>query len=496
MRVGHKLLASLALVAASGVAGEVVMANCQDNSQYEVRQCARGSWFAAPPAGSGPIAATWWAIGFGNRTLNTISGASAVSPEGSGFLPTPLPGQFIGIDAGELSVQGLDLVAATTIPGLGAPAGATCFSSAANWGAPGVDSCIDANRNSAAGGGAASVSDNYVNRYWGSTYGEGTLTLENQVDPPMATLLTEGSGRYFALAFFASTPKLAPKESDLDAGQFSMADLVNGDTNSFGPVVVPWQTIPQPVHTATLSVPSDPHSPRNISMTWDPLRFIHDGSTRPCFEFDGTTPCASVTGGVGVLDQGALIRYAMESTALDGAGNCGSTWTVVPGSAVDHPATSTVGNGIAEQSCIRLTVSLGKSPATTMGATLATNRLAAQTGQLGDIGYSVSSTARKIGGALVSQKATLKTAVREKGTNLHLTFDTDTELNISSFDVVAIDGKGGRKVVGSVACKQCTSGLSASYDELLSGAKLGGAKQVQIVIQPAGTPSNTLDVKQ
>lgn len=495
MNKGFKILAVAALVAASTVVGQGLYANCQDNGQYEVRQCARGSWFAAPPPTAGTTNIAWWALGFGNRTVSGAAGAN-VSPEGSGILPTPLPGVFVGIDSGLAGVVELDLVDATTIPGLGAPPGTTCLSSAANWGAPGIDSCIDINRNYTSGGGTASVSDNYVNRYFNSTYGpiQGYMTLENQLDPAMAVLLTESTGRFYALAFFASAPKLAPKETDLDTGQYHMQLLVNGDTNSFGPVVVPWQPVPQPDVVASLSVPSDPLSPRNLQFSWTTPRFVHDNSTRPCRLFDGTTPCASVSGGVGVMDQGPLIRHNVESSPIDAAGNCGTTWTPVAGSSVNAPGTSVAVNGIAPDTCVRLVTAFGKVPAATMGGTLATNRTNSQVGRLGDIGYNVISTPIKVGGTLVSQKATLKFANREKG-DLRVSFDTDTELNVTSFDVVGIDGKGGRKVIGSVACKQCTTGLSASYDELIAGAKLQGAKQVQVVMQPSGVQSNTLDLK-
>ena len=96
--------------------------------------------------------------------------------------------------------------------------------------------------------------------------------------------------------------------------------------------------------------------------------------------------------------------------------------------------------------------------------------------------------------ALVSQKATLTLASRERG-SLHVAFATDTELNVTGFDIVGIDGKGGKKVLGSVACSQCTTGLSASYDELIPGAKVQGSKKVQVVMQPSGAVSNTLDLK-
>jgi hypothetical protein len=293
-----------------------------------------------------------------------------------------------------------------------------------------------------------------------------------------------------------------PHYADLDPGQYSMGDLTNGDTGPFGMNVVPWQTVPQPFHSAVLSDPNDASSLRNVTMDWSatPIRYIHDNSTRPCLESDGVTPCATVMGGgVGVNDQGPLIHFEIEMVAQDLSDNCGTAWASVPGSMVDYPATSTTGNGVPDKSCVRLKTSFGRTPASAMrtGATAGNrdlNRLDAQTGKLGDIGYSVASTGRKIGGYLVSQNANLRAVSRERS-SLRVKFDTTTELNVTSFDVVGIDNKGGSKVIGTVACKQCTSGLSATYDELISGAKVQGAKKIQIVIQPTGVKSNTLDLK-
>jgi hypothetical protein len=503
MTRGLKILAILALIAASGVATQSVFANCLTEGPYEVRQCAKGTWFAAAPGGSGAVAAAWWAIGYGNR--NAITTAANPSIDGSGFLNLPLPGVFAGADSGILDAAGLDLADATTIPGLGAPAGSRCFSSSSNWGSPGMDSCIDVNRTSTAGGAGLSVSDNYVNKYWDVYLGGypyyGPETLNHQLDPPMAVLLTEGSGQYFAAAFFASVPKLVPRETDLDPGQYHMDKIGNGDTDHFGGLsAVAWQPIPTPNISAVLSNPLDPSSVRNLSLDWAAPRFLHDNSTRPCFELDGTTPCASVFGGgVGVNEQGPLMHFEVEMVAMDLASVCGTAWTTVPGSKVDYPANATVANGVPQQSCVRLKTTFGKTPTSAMRTTATVavrdlNRLDAQTGKLGDLGYFVVSAATKVGGPLVSQHASL-TAVSRQRSDIRVVFSTDAELSINSFDVVGIDNKGGRKVIGTVACKQCTTGLSASYDELISGAKLQGAKKVQVVIQPSGVPSNTLDLK-
>jgi len=505
-----RMVVMLALGGAVGLANQAVLANCVNEGPYEVRQCSKGSWFAPTPTGAGAVSAAWWGVGFGNGSLANAS-AGVSSAEGSGFLATPVPGIWIGVDNGTLGATQLDLVDAAAA-GIGAPARSLCFSASSNWGTPGMDSCVDVNRTDTAGGGSAGVSDDSVNRYWDASLAPNPPPagyyeyFNHQLDPPMGVLLTEASGQYFAAAFFATIPKQAPRQSNPDPGQYSLGAISNGDTGPTGNNVVPWQTIPQPVHSTALSVPTDPLSLRNVTMDWSAppaLKVIHDNSTRPCLKTDGTTPCASLGSatGVGVMDQGVLIHHAMESTPQVAGGNCGSAWTTVAGSEVDHPATSTVGNGIAPDSCVRLRTSFGKSPSASFASLPATtptrdaNRLAAQTGQFGDKGFNVYSQARKIGGALVSQKATLKSVIREKGTNLRLVFDTDTELNITRFDVVGIDNKGGRQVIGTVACKQCTSGLSASYDQVLSGAKLQGARKIQIVIQPAGTLSNTLDLK-
>lgn len=500
-----KVPALLALFAAACVASQGVYANCQNEGPYEVRQCANATWFAPAPAGSGPVSAVWWAVGFGNK--NGFTTALNADPGGSGFLPTPLPGVFAGVDSGTLpafdpnGAASLDLVDATSIGGIGAPAGSLCFSSRANWGSPGIDSCIDINRNDIAGGGASSISDNYVNKYWDAS--PGYEYFNHQLDPPMGVLLTEGSGNFFAAAFFATAPKTPPRESDLDPGQYHMNFITNGDAGGTGNSVVPWQPVPSPVHSAVLSDPNDSTSARNVTLDWSATapRFVHDNSSRPCLQGDGVTPCSSLGGatGVGVNDQGALIHFETEMVALDLQGNCGTSWTTVAGSQVDWPATTSVANGVPANSCVRLKTSFGKAPVSSFQTAATTaardaNRLAAQEGRLGDLGYSIVSAGRKIGGALVSERANLTAVSREKS-GLRVRFATDTELNVTGFDVVGIDGKGNRRVIGTVSCTQCTTGLSASYDTVVEGGKAQGAKKVQIVIQPSGVQSNVLDLK-
>jgi len=526
MTRGLKILTVLALIAVSGVATQALYANCQEQAVYEVLQCANSTWFAPPPAGTGPISGYWWAVGFGNNTAVQTPTLSA--PGGSGWVNpgTTVNGLFIGIDSGTLpAVAGtaavtLDLVDATTITGIGAPVGSMCFSSRANWGSPGIDSCVDINRSDSATGGLTDTpgqSDGYVNKYWNNAIGDyspyyyngSNYYLNHQLDPPMGVLLTEGSGRYFAAAFFASAPKISPKNQTFDSGNYAMGEIRNGLPNAGGqPNVVPWQLIPNPVASAVIVTPSDPNSVRNLSLDWSATApvVISDNSHRPCLRSDMVTPCGAALpapftyAGVGVNDQGPLIHYEVEMTTMDLTGACGTTWTLVAGTKADHPATTAVANGIPPQSCVRLKTTFGKTPVAAFVAApvSAANRTAnanrSEQGQLGDIGFSVTAAPVKVGGPLVSQNASLK-AVEKKQGSVHVVFSTDAELNVRSFDVVGIDSKGGSKVIGSVACKQCTSGLGSSYDELISGTKLQGAKSIQIVIQPSGVRSNTLSLK-
>lgn len=526
MMNGRKAMAALAVLAAFAVVGPALYANCQDQGgPYEVRQCANSTWFAPPPAGSGPISGAWWAVGYGNRTVTGT--ATQANPNGDGFTAQiGTNGVHHGVDSGSLPVYdpalaSLDLVDATTIGGIGAPAGSLCFSSRANWGTPGIDSCIDVNRTATAVGGTGSQSDNYVNRYWDAAPtppgypNEYYVYLSHQLDPPIGVLLVEGTGKHFAAAFFATVEKRFPRDADLDPGQYHMGRIQNGLPSSTGPNVVPWQPIPRGNVSAVLSVPTDPASARNIVFDWTatPITLISDNSDRPCLLNDNATPCPIFTDpdgagpkvvGVGVNNYGTLIRHEVERADLDVTDPqnpvCLANWTTVAGSLVDYPATMSNANGVAANSCVRLKTTFGKVPeaayiASPINATNRDiNRNNSQAGKLGDIGYFVVSDEVKVGGPLVSANANLRAVSKERN-SLRVVFDVDTELNVTGFDVVGIDNKGGRQVLGTVACKQCTTGLSASYDELVSGVKLQGARKVQVVMQPSGTQSNTLDLK-
>src|SRR5262249_37779715 len=138
-------------------------------------------------------------------------------------------------------------------------------------------------------------------------------------------------------------------------------------------------------------------SDRIVTMTWTPIRLVHDNSTRPCFT-PANVPCSTLGGatGVGVLDQGPLAHYVIEKATLNaGTSSCLNDWTAA-GPAVDHPANTTNAT-VPPNTCVRLKTSFGRTPSASMGPTGATNWDNAVRGKLGDIGYNVVSGARKIG---------------------------------------------------------------------------------------------------
>lgn len=516
MTKGFKTLAVAALTLIVGMAGQAAFANCIGEGPYEQRQC-NISWFDPPPGGGTVTATQWWAIGYGNQPLDYthVGTGQNAAQDGSCFISAPSPGVFVGCDSGLLDTAGAGLIDAGQF---GGPAGSLCFGPTANWANPPVDGCGDVSRTYAAGQNTAttSISNQYLNNYFG---GAGPIAgyryYYNQVDPPMGVLMKESNNLSFALAFFATRDR-GKNETDIAPGEYNAGAVHHGGISPTGDNVVQWLPIPQPVISAVLQVPSDPNSLRNLTFTWTPVaKIISDDSTRPCFKSDNTTACgpcvvggapltcqgggfAPGVSGVGTADQGPLVHYDVEVAPLDpNTGICGTTFTKVV--RTDHPASTTNANGIAPNSCVRLATRFGKNPAQTAltvasAANQSTNRFWAATGQLGDLGYQVESRVTKVGGPTISQKATLTGANRNKN-SIQIKWETNTETNITSFDILATDAKGNQKVVGSKACSQCTSGLGASYSELIPSNSFQGAKRVQIRSNPSGTLSNTLDVK-
>jgi hypothetical protein len=512
-----------AVVGLLGSAGQV-LANCQDQGQggggiYEVRQCATQAWFDVPPVGAGDVTAAWWQLGFGNNNAN-YTDPSNLAARGDGIISTYIgvdaacydsiyfsydefATSFIGNDSGSGGAP--DLVDAAFI---GGPAGALCFSSAANWAFPTVDGCADNNRRGTLGGGVGGpsldFSDGFLNRYWANSPGVGTLRHFYQVDAPMAALLTESNNVQFALAFFATKSRGA-SATDISAGEFDMGNIVNGDAGLTGNNIVPWQPIP----VANYNNVGDPDAdPRTIDVSWAPVRIVDDGSAnRPC-KSPTNVPCGNnILGGasgVGVFDQcggadaNCLVRYQVEVSGLDGLGNCLNAWSNL-GAAVPHPGSSTTVSAPAD-SCLRLTTIFGRVPQVSIPpgdkCTLQVNAefKEAQRGKVGDLGYEVSSPSVRVGGALVSERANIQ-ALNRVPRGFELLFDTTIESTITRFDIVGIDKKGVSQVLMPVECQQCNSGVGASYRVLIPSALWKNTAEVQVVLQPSGTGSNIVGAR-
>ena len=405
-----------------------ILANCQAEGPYPIQQCGQMTWFAPPPPGSGTVSATWWQIGMGNRqVVDPTVGVSANPVDGDGFIDTPNPGLFIGNDSGALTTGpadgtptgGLDLVSAASS---GGPPGSLCFGPAANWALPFVDGCADQNRAYNYLGDSQDSSDNYLDPYFSAAMGgPGYFTDHALVDSAMAVLLTESTKKHFALAFFSSTPRFGNPNDIFDRG-FDMSRIINGDPNPFGGRndIVPWQIIPAPfVEVLSNSPPS-----ASVRVAWDPIRIIHDGSTRPNSGAMlaappaqdrwvlGEDPNGDVLTGVGVLDEPVLARYSVEYRPFDHGTACdpNAAWTSVGSPVYQSPndaqpkqvLVTLPGNG-----CVRLRTAFGRVPVSTFrttpadAATRNANRFDAQASMLGDLGYDVVSEGVPLGAPCV-----------------------------------------------------------------------------------------------
>jgi hypothetical protein len=512
--------------------------------------------------------AAWWQLGFGNATRSQTTStvpANGVAKDGRGFVsggvctaglcsagligaPCTVVANcngFIGNDNGNRSLDpnvalsGMQFGATTGVAGM--PATALCFDGANTWNATGIDGCADNARTGTAVGEVKCDSsgvgpscgpgppyyetacdgakdDNRLNRYYGPCNGQGTLTLEYQLDAPMGALLKESSGKSFALAFFANTSR-SGDANDPGGGSFRMDSLGSGATNKgdANPLVpgrfdiIPWQSIPNPIVTAALSDPNDPHSTRVVGMAWPAVRIVDDGSTRP--STDGTLGTGRT--GVGARNQGPLVRHVAERSPLTFAGggvcsggvctaggasqmgqpcssnaycdvNCGTFLAMAGG---ETTGTSLSSLSVAEDSCLRLRTLFGVKPALTVQS-LAN----AQVGNNGDIGYEVLSKITVLGGNLVSERATLNVATKNKNAVL-FEFASTSELNVTGFEIVGRDANGKDNVIGKVNCKECNSGRGASYSVVLPNADVKGAKSAYVRTQPSGEVSNTLEIK-
>jgi len=394
--------------------GRIAGANCREFAGFPIFQCADTSFFNPPPdfdpnkyfidpnnptAGLQNVTAVFWQVGFGNKTLNTGNGAYGTGNSGGST--------FNGNDQGLFPV---DLANANSAIGESTiPLGAFCLRSN-NWGNSRVDGCCDNDRGTT----LTPNNDNLLNPYYDVQYARnygypGIYSLSWQQDYPMAVLLTESSGEYFAIAAIATlnrgntgdaangpcsaTPGANPAPCDHRVGSYSFKAVSNGLEN---PVtsglhnVVPWQTTPQPLVTSNTPLdPNDPNSDRVLDVEWLGVSIYSDQSVRPTTHPQMAPADANFASGVGVTDimaKFSLVRYVLEAAAVSDPN------FVSPSIQTETTLTALTGLQVAAETCLRIRTSFGKKPVTT-STSIANCRL----GKCGDRGYQVVSDALCLG---------------------------------------------------------------------------------------------------
>src|SRR5262249_41640099 len=146
--------------------------------------------------------AVFWQIGYGNGRL------ASGEPQDSLGTGMSDPATFNGNDNGLFVVDLAD--ARLAIGSSLVPPGALCLDRN-NWGDTGVDGCCDDVRDP----NQPAADDDLLNPiiavyrpYYGNSY-----LLDWVQDYPMATLLTEGSGRFFAFAAVATSPRAGASDA-------------------------------------------------------------------------------------------------------------------------------------------------------------------------------------------------------------------------------------------------------------------------------------------
>ncbi len=354
MRPGPWLL-SAAVVSVCFFPAAPVHAMCT-HSTIPIFQCGFVGWFGPPPIGAGSVSAVWWQLGYGNGNVNN-GAVPTDAQEGTGIAPA---GVFSGNDSGLGPVSMTP--AGDALPQYAAqiPDGSLCSNFENSWAASGIDGCADTHRTS-----SPQDHDFMLNPYWGQVYGPCWVddcpyeTTSYQVDYPMAMLLRESTNRFFALAFVASKTRHGDS-TDISENFFDLGAVSTGDPNPVFPGlnnIVPWQAVPTPHFTGVT-----PGSPPVVHLSWDNVRVVSDASTRPT----GVRPIAPVVaGGVGVLEQGPLVRYVLETAPLSTGLDPNApevVWTSVSNIPAPDGPVVTADVNLSGNMAVRVRTLLGKAP--------------------------------------------------------------------------------------------------------------------------------------
>lgn len=507
MKKGFKLTAVMAglLLMTAGSSG--VFATCQ-TGVFPIYQCGFVGWFAPPPADAGTVSAIWWQLGYGNNIINDGTVGTAAN-DGTGMVGTSFKGNDSG--ASPMTLTNADSVLSQYASII--PDGSLCANFENTWGGTGIDGCPDNLRTT-----SSYDNDDSLNPYW--TLGTGPCPIIGDpsqctayynnyylVDYPLAVLARESTNKYFALAFVASNDRNADP-GDASEGVFNLGGIVNGDPNPVDVTpqlpapppdnVIPWQLVPRP-HVDSIS-PITPGVPRNVSISWDNIRLVHDNSTK----VTGARAAAPVVaGGVGVLDHldetGGLCRFQVQTAPTTDPNTPASALVWVnAGAAIpcgSGAPTVTANLTVNPDTAIRVRTIIGK-----LARTASTAAAQTRLGAAGDLGFEAtdcntnncvnSPPVLVVGGGLVSQQITDAGATKENG-GVRVVFRTTAELSVTGIDVL---GRGD-VVIKSVACKQCTTGVGDSYDVLLDRNVLKGAKTLRLRLNGPGSLTDAIPIQ-
>jgi MYXO-CTERM domain-containing protein len=368
-------------------------ATCADwDEVYPIFQCGYGTGFEPPPDDAGDVHARFWQLGFGNA-LDDGGGGTA----GTGWRG----GVFWGNDNGtwdvvEFSDTRAVLDAYVTSFGVENPfpEGGLCIDYEHSWAAFGVDGCADNVLDPL----FPHSDDDMLNPLfdWNEVDDAGVWGVFSRdwvQDFPMAYLLTETNGHYFAVVAFATRSRATDAfpdgdPNDVSQGDFILRDVSNADRNPAWDVaplfehdnMIPWQRIPgDPPDGLVTSVVRETEFDLHVELAWNEVTIHSDESVRP-----STHPALDTPGaGVGVLDMGELVRYVVDSQPGPEARLDPDAWTEV---ATLHPPDTATERTIPVGTCLRLRTVFGVAPRVARADwTLAECRL----GRCGDLGFEV-----------------------------------------------------------------------------------------------------------
>src|SRR6266850_3854075 len=393
-----------------GVSHGPSFATCQGFPGFPIFQCANEAHFASAPfsitldPNGRPtnVTTVFWQIGFGNKTVST----------GSGFNGTGMASSsnFNGNDSGLVPMDLVDFLAGT---GESSPANALCLRSH-NWQQTGIDGCCDDQRDPSLVYTSDAILNPLYDVYHRRAYGPDYAGLFSNVwvqDYPMAVLLKDTGGSFFAFAAVASMQRANNTGGDGDcavyphtgnlatcdarSGFFDFSDVSNGQTNpivSGKNNVVPWQSTPVPQSTLiSCANPGVSPSQLNVSLTWNGVETYSDQSSIPSGNSTLAPQDSTRSPGVGVNDIiskfSGLVRYRIDKAPspsflpVTPVNEFFENPTRVPASP-DPTQAATLGEG----ECARVTTIFGKKQETSSYSVVT-----CRTGRCGDVGYEVAS---------------------------------------------------------------------------------------------------------